>query len=43
MLLRTQNVLFTTNGVTSSCLAASSVHFTLSDLDFKKMSRGKGY
>jgi len=43
VLLRTQNTLFTMNCVTSSCLAACSVHFTLSDLDFKQMSREKGY
>ena len=39
----TQNTLFTINGVTSSCLAACSVHFTLSDLDLKRISREKGY
>jgi len=42
VLLRTQNALFTTNGATSSCLAASSVHFTPSDLDFKWMGSEKG-
>ena len=42
-MLCTQNALFTINGATSSCLAASSVHFTLSDLDFKRTSREKSY
>ena len=32
---------FTTNGVTSGCLVASLVHFTLSELDFKWGSREK--
>jgi len=39
----TQNALFTTDGIASSCLVASSVHFTLSDLDFKRMSRENSY
>jgi len=33
-----QTVPLQPNGATSSCLAASSVHFTTSDLDFKWMS-----
>jgi len=43
MWLYTQNALSTTNSVTSSCLVASLVHFTPSDLDLKWMSRKKGY
>jgi len=35
------NALFTINGVTSTCPAASSVYFTPSDIDFKRMSREK--
>jgi len=41
-LLLTVNVLFSTDGVTSSCLVAFSVYFTLSDQHVNWMTREKG-